>query len=179
MDHSAVTKFWFNEINPKQWFEKDEHFDLVLSKRFKVQVELALKDKLDHWAESLEGCVSLIILLDQFTRNIYRDAPKAFAGDSKALALCLSAIVHGYLQKASSSWSQFLLMPMMHSENLAIQEMSLPLFKKYTNKRTFNFANKHYSIIKEFGRFPHRNSILGRKSSDEEHIFLREPGSSF
>ena len=179
MHYSAITKFWFQEIEPQKWFEKDEKFDSFLSRRFSVQVDLALKNKLDHWKEDLEGYVSLIIILDQFTRNIYRGTPNSFIGDFKALDLSLEAIRQGFLRCENIYWRHFILMPMMHSENLAIQEMSLPLFKKYTNERTFEFAKKHYNIINKFDRFPHRNCILGRKSSKEEILFLREPGSSF
>ena len=179
MNYSAVTKFWFEEIDPQKWFEKNENFDSMVSKRFLHLVELALESKLNNWKENLEGCVGLTILLDQFTRNIYRDKPKAFAGDSKALDLCFHAIKEGYLLSGNSLWRHFLLMPMMHSENLAIQEMSLPLFKKYTNERTFEFAKRHHNIISKFNRFPHRNRVLGRDSSKEEMIFLSKPGSSF
>ena len=88
-------------------------------------------------------------------------------------------ITKGYLEYDNTSWRHFLLMPLMHSENLAIQELSLPLFKKYTNDKTYDFAKRHYEIINSFGRFPHRNDILGRKSTQEEIIFLKNPGSSF
>ena len=179
MNYSTITKFWFEEIHSQKWFEKDEDFDSILTKKFSNQVQLALADKLDYWKIDLEGCLSLILLLDQFTRNIYRDNAKAFSGDLKALDLCLHAIKNGYLLSDNSSWRHFMLMPMMHSENLAIQEMSLPLFKKYTNERTFEFAKKHHDIVSKFNRYPHRNQILGRQSSEEEMIFLSEPGSSF
>ena len=179
MHYSAITQFWFEEIKPDKWFEKDEDFDSILSKKFSNQVKLALANKLDYWKKNLESCMSLILLLDQFTRNIYRDKAKAFSGDPKALDLSLHAIKNDYLQSENDAWRHFILMPMMHSENLAIQEMSLPLFKKYTNQRTFEFAKKHHDIICKYNRFPHRNQILGRKSSKEEQLFLGEPGSSF
>ena len=179
MDCKNIIKFWFEEINPKKWFEKDDIFDHLLKDKFGVFVELALNDKLDEWNVNVEGNLSLILLLDQFTRNIYRNTYKAFSGDKKALKLCFIGITEGYLSNENSSWRHFLLMPLMHSENLSIQEMALPLFKNYTNDRTYDFAKRHYEIIKEFGRFPHRNSILGRESTKTEILFLKKPGSSF
>ena len=179
MHYSEITQFWFDEIKPKKWFEKDEGFDSLLSDRFLRQVELGLKGRLNIWNENIEGCLGLILLLDQFTRNIFRDTPKAFEGDSQALDLSLDAIKKGYLNEKNSGWRHFLLMPLMHSENLAIQEMSLPLFQNYTNEKTYSFAKRHYDIIKRFSRFPHRNQLLGRVSSREEVLFLAEPGSSF
>ena len=179
MDFNTVIKFWFEDIDTKMWFEKDDNFDQLLKDRFNSLVKLALDDNLVDWKVNIEGNLALIILLDQFTRNIYRNTPKAFTGDDKALKLCFIGITQGYLAHKNSSWRHFLLMPLMHSENLAIQELSLPLFKKYTNDKTYDFAKRHYEIIKKYGRFPHRNSILGRKSTNEENIFLKKPGSSF
>ena len=179
MHYSEITQFWFDEIKPKKWFEKDEDFDSLLSDRFLKQVDLALKGELNIWNENVGGCLSLILLLDQFTRNIFRDTPKAFEGDFQALDLSLDAIKKGYLTEKNSGWRHFLLMPLMHSENLAIQEMSLPLFQKYTNEKTYLFAKRHYDIINRFGRFPHRNQVLGRVSSRGEEVFLAQPGSSF
>jgi len=179
MHYSEITQFWFDEIKPKKWFEKDEEFDSLLSDRFLKQVELGLKGKLNIWNENIGGCLGLILLMDQFTRNIFRDTPKAFEGDSLALDLSLDAIKKGYLTEKNSSWRHFLLMPLMHSENLAIQEMSLPLFQHYTNEKTYTFAKRHHDIIRRFSRFPHRNQLLGRVSSIEEDMFLAEPGSSF
>jgi len=177
--YSAITNFWFKEIDPDKWFVKDKSFDSNLSNKFSSQVQLALDNKLENWKENEEGYLALILLLDQFTRNIFRNDPKAFSGDTEALNLCFQSILKGMLNNNNSSWRHFFLMPMMHSENIAIQEMSLPLFEKYTNEKTLNYARKHHKIIQRFGRFPHRNKILDRKSSDYEFMFLKEPGSSF
>ena len=179
MDINTIIKFWFKDIDSKKWFEKDDNFDQLLKERFNSLVDLALDNNLMDWNVNIKGNLALILLLDQFTRNIYRNTPKAFAGDEKALKICFMGITKGYLEYDNTSWRHFLLMPLMHSENLAIQELSLPLFKKYTNDKTYDFAKRHYEIVKNFGRFPHRNTILGRKSTQEEIIFLKKPGSSF
>ena len=135
-------------------------------------VRRALAGQLDSWAEDAEGLLALIILLDQMTRNIFRDTPMAFAGDDMALALTLKAIDRAI----STCWNisqQFLLMPMMHAEDLAIQEASLPLFEKYTNADTYDYAIRHRDIIARFGRFPHRSTILGRPLTAEEAEFSK------
>jgi uncharacterized protein (DUF924 family) len=138
-----------------------------------------LKGERDSWANTAAGCLALIILLDQFTRNIYRNTPRAFSGDEMALALSLRCLERGYLDDADANQRHFMLMPLMHSEDLAIQDMSLPLFETHTNARTLDYAQQHRDIVARFGRFPHRNAILGRPSSPEEIEFLTQPGSSF
>ena len=176
---ASVLAFWFQDSEPGQWYKKDAAFDETIRKSFETTVTGALASRLDDWADSSEGCLALILLLDQFTRNIYRDSPRAFSGDDMALALSLRCIERNYLAHEDAAWRQFMLMPMMHSEDLAIQERSLPLFARLTNPQTYEFAVKHRDIIARFGRFPHRNAILGRPSSDEEVAFLKQPGSSF
>ena len=176
---AAVVAFWFEESKPEQWYKKDAAFDNAIRDRFEMTVTAALASHLDGWADSAEGCLALIILLDQFTRNIYRDSPRAFSGDDMAVALSLRCGDRDYLAHEDATYRQFMLMPMMHSEDLAIQEKSLPLFERLTNPRTHEFAVKHRDIIARFGRFPHRNAVLGRPSTDEEVEFLKQPGSSF
>ena len=176
---AAVLAFWFEDSAPEQWYKKDTAFDDAIRDGFEPTVTAALASRLDGWADSADGCLALILLLDQFTRNIYRDSPRAFSGDEMALALSLRCIDRDYLAHENPAWRQFMLMPMMHSEDLAIQERSLPLFEQLTNPLTHEYAVKHRDIITRFGRFPHRNAILGRPSSDEEAEFLTQPGSSF
>ena len=175
----AVLAFWFEESTPEQWFKKDETFDATIKSRFEPTIISSLKGEQDNWADTGIGCLALIILLDQFTRNIYRDTPHAFSGDEMALALSLRCRDRGYLEDADGNQRHFMLMPLMHSEDIAIQDMSLPLFEKYTNARTLDYARQHRDIIARFGRFPHRNAILGRPSSAQETEFLTQPGSSF
>jgi len=175
-----VLTFWFEECSPEQWFKKDETFDQMLKDRFGQLVEKALAGQLDGWAEDQDGLLALILLLDQMTRNIYRNTPKMYAGDDMALALSLNGVKRGYLDTMENvAARQFLLMPMMHSEDIAIQNQSLPLFKKYATERTYDYAVKHQVIVDRFGHFPHRNDILGRPSTDEERAFLQGPDSSF
>ena len=174
-----ILDFWFTEIKPESWFKKDAGFDAALEARFSGVVINALAGRLDNWANYSDGCLALIILLDQFTRNIFRQSARAFSGDEMALALSLRCVDRGYLDTAKVSHCHFMLMPMMHSEDLEIQVSSLPLFKKYTEKRTYEYAVQHCDIIARFGRFPHRNEALGRPTTDKEKIFLTEPGSSF
>ena len=174
-----IINFWFEEISPEQWFKKDKKFDAMLLERAGTTVIKALNGQLDRWSKTSTGSVSLVILLDQFTRNIFRDTPKAFSGDEMALVLSQKSINSKWFSELSMMYKQFLLMPMMHSEDISIQEKSLPLFKQHTNKRTYEFAVKHRDIIAKFGRFPHRNQIINRPSTEEELIFLNQSGSSF
>ena len=175
-----VLNFWFVETKFEQWFIKDENFDKILKERFGALVDQALKGELDEWSENEQGLLALILLHDQMTRNIYRDTPQAFAGDQQALALSLKGQERGYLDSFDDPNQRlFLLMPMMHAEDLAIQEASLPLFEKYTNPNSYEYAIKHRDIVARFGHFPHRSPILGRPMTKEEEDFLKEPGSSF
>ncbi|MBL6605301.1 MAG: DUF924 domain-containing protein [Alphaproteobacteria bacterium] len=177
---NAILSFWFEEITPEHWFTKNDDFDQQLKYRFEALVTQALNGQLDRWAANSDGCLSLILLLDQMTRNIYRDTPKAFAGDEIACALSLRAAADKRIETESQEAKrQFFLMPMMHSEDIAIQDASLPLFKEHTSERTYDYAVRHRDIVARFGRFPHRNAILGRPSTDAEITFLKEPNSSF
>lgn len=177
---SGILNFWFEEISPEFWFKKDIAFDNQLKQQFGPLVEQALAGQLDKWADHSEGRLALILLLDQMTRNIYRDTPKAFAGDDMACALSLRSVADGYLEtEVDIDKRHFLLMPMMHSEDIHIQKQSLPLFKTFTKPMTYDYAVKHHDIVERFDRFPHRNSILGRPSTEEENEFLKQPGSSF
>jgi len=178
-EKEEILNFWFKECKPDQWFKKNEDFDQMIENRFSSAIENAIAGKLDSWEESETGCLALIILLDQFTRNVFRDTPHAFAGDERALALSKLCCDKDYLAYPDIHRRHFMLMPMMHSENLAVQDAALPLFKKYASEKDYEYAEKHRDIIARFGRFPHRNVILGRKSTNEELEFLKQPGSSF
>ena len=174
-----IVNFWFAECKPDQWFKKDPKFDKMLGERFTELVEIALEDKLDSWSHLETGCLALILLLDQFTRNIFRDTPRAFAGDEKALELSYKCNEYGYLNNGDVHKCHFMLLPMMHSEEISVQDSSLSLFKNLNDKNIYDYALRHRDIIKRFGRFPHRNSVLRRKSSEEEIEFLTQIGSSF
>lgn len=174
-----VLNFWFEECAPPQWFKKDPAFDHAIRERFGEVIERALNGGLDDWTESSEGCLALILVLDQFTRNVYRGTSKAFAGDDKALSISDLCRERGYIEHPHQGFRHFMLIPMMHSEDLQVQEASLPLFEKHTDDRVYQFAVRHRDIIARFGRYPHRNHDLGRASTDEELAFLKEPGSGF
>ena len=174
-----ILNFWFVETTPEFWFKKDDDFDAAIQGRFGKAVTQALAGRLDHWANDAVGCLALILILDQFTRNMFRHSARAFSGDEMALALSLRCVERKYLDADKPSYCQFMLMPMMHSENIGIQDISLPLFEQYTSKLTCDYAFKHRDIIARLGRFPHRNAMLGRPSSRDEEQFLTQPGSSF
>jgi uncharacterized protein (DUF924 family) len=179
VETADILDFWFDECNPEQWFKKNDEFDKLLDSRFGSTVEDALSGRLDGWEETEEGCLALILVLDQFTRNIYRDTPRAFSGDKKALELSQKCCDNGHLANPDLHRREFILMPMMHSEDIAVQEASLPLFKELGSVEGYEYAVKHRDVIAHFGRFPHRNVVLGRQSTNEELEFLKQPGSSF
>ena len=179
VEKEEILNFWFKECKPEQWFKKNEDFDQMIENRFSIAIDDAIEGKMNSLEETETGCLALIILLDQFTRNVFRDTPHAFTGDKRALTLSQLCCDKDYLTNPEIHRRNFMLMPMMHSENLAVQDAALPLFKKYASEKDFEYAEKHRVIIARFGRFPHRNVILGRKSTNEELEFLKQPGSSF
>ena len=175
-----VLHVWFEETEPRQWFLKDPGFDRRLRDRFIALTRQAIAAELALWGDAPSSGLALVLLLDQFPRQIWRDTPMAFAGDAQALALSLAAMDRGWLEaEADPARRQFWLMPRMHSEDLAIQDAAIPLFERFTDARTTAFARRHRDVIARFGRFPHRNAILGRVCTAEELAFLKTPGSSF
>ena len=179
MDYQAIIEFWFLELKPAQWWKKDDSFDREIKQRFEGIYQDATIGKLTHWHREPEGRLAEIIALDQFPRNMYRDTPKAFASDELALARTLEAIESKAPKYLEGPRLAFLLMPLMHSESLAMQKLSVEWFNKPGLEANRDFAIAHHDIIERFGRFPHRNAILGRNSSQEELEFLQQPGSSF
>lgn len=176
---NEVLKFWFKELGPTKWFEKNESIDLEIKKRFLPILDVAKKVELYSWRHTPEGRLAEIIVLDQFSRNIYRNDKRSFEVDNLALSLAQEAIYQKADQELSPDKKAFLYMPFMHSESLAIQGLSLNLYKQKGLENNFEFAKRHFEIIERFGRFPHRNSILGRLSTKEELDFLKTPNSSF
>ena len=174
-----ILDFWFKECNPKMWFKKDKEFDKLIKDKFKKIFEYCLENEINKNQINKENYLSWIIVLDQFSRNIYRNQIKSFAGDQKALKLSKIAINKNFLTSNKDHFNSFFLMPFMHSEKLSDHEFSLPLFKKYTNEKTYNSAKRHKKVIETFSRFPHRNKILDRKSTKLELEFLKLPGSRF
>lgn len=179
MAPSDILSFWFEEIKPSQWFVKDLTFDKSLKTRFFSIHQQAIQCELFDWRSSAEGCLAEIIILDQFSRNMFRDTAKAFASDALALALAQSAIAQGKDKLLTSQQRSFLYMPFMHSESLKVHNMAVKLFEDLGIQENLEFEMKHRDIIERYGRYPHRNTILGRDSSAEEIAFLNQPGSSF
>ncbi|MGH1370791.1 MAG: DUF924 family protein [Cellvibrionaceae bacterium] len=174
-----VLKFWFDELEPKQHFIKDSELDTHIRDRFGDLLMAALACELWPWRSSANGRLAEVIVLDQFSRNVYRDQPQAFEGDRLALCLAQEAIALGVDQQLPATRRSFLYMPFMHSESLLIQAQSVDLFSQPGLAQNLEFAHRHRDIIERFGRYPHRNQLLNRQSSPEELAFLCEPGSSF
>lgn len=178
-DLEEVLQFWFEDIEPRQWWVKDPEFDALVARKFEAQVLRAAHGELFEWRGSANGRLAEILLLDQFSRNIFRDTPGAFAQDPVAVVLTQEAISSGALDELREPERAFLLMPFMHSESALIHQHAEPLFKAYTAAGNYDFERRHKAIIDRFGRYPHRNAILGRQSTPQEIAFLNEPGSSF
>jgi uncharacterized protein (DUF924 family) len=174
-----VLAFWFSaEVQPK-WYEKDDAFDAICRERFGAASEAAIAGALDAWTATPEGALALVILLDQIPRNVHRGTPRAFSGDDKALATAKAAIAKGFDTALPSDRRNFLYMPFQHSERLEDQERGMELFAANDVADGLKYMTAHRDIIARFGRFPHRNAILGRASTPEELDFLQQPGSSF
>lgn len=174
-----VLTFWFEETSPKQWWKKDKAFDKKVEARFGELVEDALAGRLDHWANEPRGALALVLLLDQFPRNIWRGNAKAFAGDWKARVVTRLALSEGYDEQMTEDQRAFLYMPLEHSENPSDQEDSMKLFEGLGNEYYLKFAIEHHELIKRFGRFPHRNKALKRKSTAAEKTYLKQPNAGF
>ena len=190
MQYNEVLDFWFGNSEDsgygkprKSWFIKDEKFDQFLKSRFTEIYQQAAIGNLYPWQEQPLSCLALIIVLDQFPRNIFRGLPQAFATDKQALNHSRYAIEQGFDAQLLPVQRWFMYLPFEHSENLADQEKSVQLFAtlKYhsDSQSSIDYAYRHFEVIKRFGRFPHRNRILGRENTPEETEFLNQPGSSF
>ncbi len=174
-----VLHFWFSELDPAQWWQADDALDQLIRDRFLSCWKRAAEGQLDHWQEEAPSCLALIIVLDQFSRNLHRGTPKAFSQDGKALKIAETALEKGFDQQVEPQKRMFFYMPFEHAEDMAMQEKSVALFERLGLKEQTDYAIRHRDIIARFGRFPHRNAILGRESSREETEFLTKPGSSF
>jgi len=177
--YEEVIQFWFSEIEPKQWWKKDTDFDLHIEQRFGALHTRAKACELFTWRESAHGSLAEIIVLDQFSRNIYRNQAEAFASDPLALALAQTAISKGFDLALPPEERSFLYLPFMHSESVLIHKQAIHLYEALGLSDNLDFERKHKAIIDRFGRYPHRNEILGRDSSEEELAFLKQPNSSF
>ncbi|MCC5884301.1 MAG: DUF924 domain-containing protein [Halomonas sp.] len=178
-DRDAVIGFWFEELEPAQWFRKDAGLDGMIHQRFGALHAAAAAGELWSWRDTPQGRLAEILVLDQFSRNLYRDEPRAFAQDAMALVLAQEAVAQGADEALEVSWRSFLYMPYMHSESLKVHDEALRLFDQPGLEDNLRFEHLHRDILLRFGRYPHRNAILGRESSAEELTFLEQPGSSF
>ncbi len=177
--HQAVLQFWFHEVTPAQWWKVDPAFDRLIAERFGELHQQASKAELFDWRADPHGRLAEVIVLDQFSRNIYRGQRGAFEADPLALALAQTAVAAGDDLTLSEAERAFLYMPYMHSESRRIHAVADELFKERASQDSHQFELRHKAIIDRFGRYPHRNQILGRTSTPEELAFLVTPGSSF
>lgn len=197
---NAVLEYWFGDLKEGEippddviarWWGKDPGTDDYIRQNFGRDLEEAARGGLGRWEETPRGTLALVIVLDQFSRNVYRDDPRAFAQDGRALETAVTGIAKGFDKGLHPVMRVFFYMPFMHSEDIAMQERSLELFRGLENEFSQvadvsemlsgnrDFAERHYEIVKRFGRYPHRNRVLGRESTPEEIEFLKQPGSSF
>ncbi len=179
-DAQAVLDFWFgargspvHETDRTEWFRKDEAFDASVRVRFGPLIERGLRGEIESWAAAAEGALAQIVVLDQFTRNVFRDTPRAFAGDARALSSAQALVGSRQDEALSPLQRSFAYMPFEHAEGLATQEESVRLFSRLAAaapgmESQLDYARRHHAIIARFGRFPHRNRILGRQSTAEE-----------
>ena len=187
----GVLDFWFgpaddplHRLPRQQWFAKDDAFDTQIRQRFGDLIECALAGELRHWAATAEGALAQIVVLDQFTRNAFRGSARAFAGDVRALPAARAMVGNGQDRAFSGVQRQFVYLPFEHAEDLGAQRESLRLFAQLERDdpavgELLVWAQRHHDIIERFGRFPHRNAVLGRSSTPEELAFLQQPGSGF
>ena len=179
MNYQHVIDFWFNEIDPGQWWRQSDEFDSQVRERFGQLHTMASRCELYGWRSVPLGRLAEIIVLDQFSRNMFRGAAQAFSTDSLALALAQAAVAAHVADELDPAKRAFLFMPFMHSEAPVIHEVAVRLFSEDGMDSNLQFELRHKAIIDRFGRYPHRNAVLGRASSAEEIEFLKTPGSSF
>ena len=170
--YQELIEFWFSEEARKHWFNSNKAFDRALLEAYEQTWLDAKQARLDHWQESAEGSLALVILLDQLPLNMFRGQLKSFATGAQSRDVARAAIAKGFDQELAVNQLSFLYMPFMHSEDLVDQDLSMKLFDKPGLENNYRFARHHYGIVERFGRFPHRNKILGRESTDAEIEYL-------
>ena len=174
-----VIDFWFDELEPPQWFQKSEELDQIIERRFSETLNKAKAGELFDWRQTALGALAEIIVLDQFSRNIFRDTPESFAADTTALVLSQTAIAQKQDSQLSKTQRVFLYMPFMHSESKIIHTESMKLYESLDIQVNLDYEIEHKKIIDRFGRYPHRNVILGRQSTSAELEFLKQSHSGF
>ena len=174
-----ILHFWFEELEPSQWWVKDENLDRLIYERFAEVHEQAKHCELYEWRKTADGRLAEIIVLDQFSRNMFRGTPQVFSCDPLALVLAQEALAGGFDQQLPPANRSFIYLPFMHSESIKIHQIAEKLYRQPGLEANLEWEIKHKNIIERFGRYPHRNEILGRESTEEEIEFLSQPGSSF
>lgn len=180
VSHEEILDGWFADSS--RWFDKDPENDRAMRERFGEAHEAACRGELDHWREDPAQCLALVILLDQLSRNLHRDSPEAFAQDERTQEIVLEGLSRGHDRALPLDRRGFFYMPLMHAEDPDLQARSVELFSALKEEGVgsfYSYAVRHKEIVDRFGRFPHRNEILGRASTAEEAEFLEQPGSSF
>ena len=184
----AVLDFWFGQPATEQprpeWFRKDTTFDHRIAQQFGATIDAALASGLPAWGDGPEAALARIVVLDQFMRNVFRDTPRAFGGDARALAAARALVAAGGHLRLAPLQRWFVYLPFEHAEDAAAQDESMRLFDELARQHPALadarlWAHKHQLVIQRFGRYPHRNLVLGRLSTEQEQAFLREPGSAF
>jgi uncharacterized protein (DUF924 family) len=188
-DTQAVLDFWFDQNHAAYWYKSDAAFDQQIRARFGTLFEQAVAGELDDWAATPTGWLALLILLDQFSRNLYRNDARAWAQDVKAQRLALSGLASGMDQSLSAQQRVFAYMPLEHAENIELQHQVVQLFETLREQvpeeqrahfgEYVDYARRHREVIARFGRFPHRNALLGRASTADEKMYLAQPGAGF
>ena len=172
-----ILRFWFDE-HPQDWFVKHTAFDAQVRSRFLELHRAAAAGQFAHWADASGSCLALVVVLDQFPRNMFRGEARAFATDSLARAAARVILGRGWDQQMTQSEKLFAYLPFEHSESLADQDLACELMKDFDVEQ-LRYAIRHREIIERFGRFPHRNGLLGRENTAAEIEFLKQPGSGF
>ncbi len=172
-----ILDFWWSAGGEK-WFTGSEAFDKEIREKFETDVEAAGRGDYDDWTATPHGTLALLILLDQFPRNIFRGTPKAFDFDAKALKIALESLHKNFHAAYPKGYRLFFFMPFQHSEEIEMQDLSVDLFRGLDDQGTYHYALIHMDVIRRFGRFPHRNEVLGRTSTNEEIEFLASGGFS-
>lgn len=172
MKPEEIIEFWYSDRIKEQWFSATVDLDREIETKFSALWRQASRGELDSWLESAKGCLALVIILDQFPLNMFRGKAESFSTEAKAIEVVRHALDQGYDRQLQSHLLSFLYMPLMHSENIKDQASSVALYKAANLKSNTDFAEHHKNIIEVFGRFPHRNEILGRKSTEQELAYL-------
>jgi uncharacterized protein (DUF924 family) len=172
IEPDEILQYWYSDFMQKHWFSSTPALDTEIRERYRQLWEHAAAGGLDHWQDSPEGSLALVIVLDQFPLNMFRGKPESFRTERKAVEVTLNALKKGFEKQLSKDRLSFLFMPLMHSEKLEEQDLSVTLFRQYELTGNIKFAEHHRELVRKYGRFPHRNAILGRESTLAEVEYL-------